>query len=153
MVGTRFFEHFVENAPVRGPSRFLTVSSSNKVVGRGLLFALLVLLLPVVPLRALARAREILFLVLSLVLVATEDGTNCLLTCGEFGDNIHQTVGNDGSAVAQLSNQLFACGTREEGHDDVGVSDVGELGALLGETSDVILEGFAWLLFVASEIP
>jgi hypothetical protein len=50
-------------------------------------------------------------------------------------------------------DQLFAGGTREEGHDDVGVSDVGELGALLGEMPDVIPEGFAWLLFAASEIP
>jgi hypothetical protein len=40
--------------------------------------------------------------------------------------------------VAQLSDQLFAGGTREEGHDDVGVSDVGKLGALFGETPDVV---------------
>jgi hypothetical protein len=50
-------------------------------------------------------------------------------------------------------DQLFAGGTREEGHDDVGVGDVGELGVLLGETPDVIPEGFARLLFAASEIP
>jgi hypothetical protein len=55
--------------------------------------------------------------------------------------------------VAQLSDQLFAGGTREEGHDDVGFSDVGELGALFRETPDVILEGFTRLLFAASEIP
>jgi hypothetical protein len=47
----------------------------------------------------------------------------------------------------------FAGGTREEGHDDVGVGDVGELGALFGETPDVIPEGFTQLLFAASEIP
>jgi hypothetical protein len=119
------------------------------------LFALLVLLLllHVVPLRASAGAHGILFLVLPLVLVATKDGTNRLLAGGEVGDNIHQTVGSDGSAAAQLSNQLFASGTREEGHDDVGVGDVGELGALFGETPDVVPEGFAWLLFAASEIP
>jgi hypothetical protein len=50
LVGTRFFEHFVKNAPTEGASRLLTINSSNKVIGRGLLFALLVLLLPVVPL-------------------------------------------------------------------------------------------------------
>jgi hypothetical protein len=51
VVGTRLFEHFVKNAPARGPSRFPAISSSNKVVGRGLKLALLVLLLlPVVPL-------------------------------------------------------------------------------------------------------
>jgi hypothetical protein len=48
--GTRLFEHFVKNAPVGGPSRFPAISSSNKVVDRGLKLALLVLLLPVVPL-------------------------------------------------------------------------------------------------------
>jgi hypothetical protein len=51
VVGTRLFEHFVENAPAGGASRFFAISSSNKVVGRGLELALLVLLLlPVVPL-------------------------------------------------------------------------------------------------------
>jgi hypothetical protein len=91
--------------------------------------------------------------VLPLVLIATKDGTNCLLAGGEVGDNIHQTVGSDGSAAAQLSDQLFVGGTREESHDDVGVGDVGELDALLGETPDVILEGFTRLLFAASKIP
>jgi hypothetical protein len=58
VVGTRLFEHFVEDAPAGGLSRFLAISSSNKVIGRGLELALLVLLLllllllllPVVPL-------------------------------------------------------------------------------------------------------
>jgi hypothetical protein len=90
--------------------------------------------------------------VLSLVLVATKDGTNCLLVGGDVGDNIHHTVGGDGSAAAQLSDQLFAGGTKEEGHDDIRVGDVGELGALFGGTPDVILEGFTRLLFAASEI-
>jgi hypothetical protein len=118
------------------------------------LFALLVLLLLlVVSFRASARARGILFLSLSFVLVATKDGTNCLLADGEVGDNVHQTVGSDESVMAQFSYQLFAGGTREEGHDDVRISDVGELGALLGETPDVVPEGFVRLLFAASEIP
>jgi hypothetical protein len=142
VVETRLFEHFVKNALVRGPLRFPAISSSNQVVGRGLELALPVLLLPVVPLQAPAGAHRIFFLVLPLVLIATKDGTNRLLAGGEVGDNIHQTVGSDGSVAAQLSDQLFAGGTREEGHDDVGVGDVGELGAFLGETPDVIPEGF-----------
>jgi hypothetical protein len=119
------------------------------------LFALLVLLLlvVVVPFRAPARAHGILFLALPFVLVATKDGTNCLLADGEVGDIIHQTVGSDRGAMAQLSDQLFIGGTREEGHDDIGVSDVGKFGALFGETPDVVPEGFAQLLFAASEIP
>jgi hypothetical protein len=54
--------------------------------------------------------------------------------------------------MAQLLDQLFVGGAREEGHDDVGVSDVGKLGALFGETPDVVPEGLARLLFAASEI-
>jgi hypothetical protein len=50
-------------------------------------------------------------------------------------------------------DQLFAGGAGEEGHDDVRVGDVGKLGALFGETPDVVLEGFARLLFIASEVP
>jgi hypothetical protein len=58
-----------------------------------------------------------------------------------------------GGAAAQLSDQLFTGGTREEGHDDVGVGDIGKLGALFGETPDVVPEGFVWLLFTTSEVP
>jgi hypothetical protein len=57
------------------------------------LFALLVLLLVVVvPFQAPAGAHGVLFLVLPFVLVATKDGTNCLLAGGKVGDNIHQTI-------------------------------------------------------------
>jgi hypothetical protein len=154
VVGTWFFKHFVENAPAEGSSRFLTISSGDKVVGRDLLFALLILLLVVViPLRAPAGACGILFLALPFVLVAAKDGTNRLLTGDEVGNNVHQTVGSDGSAAAQLSDQLFVGGTREEGHDDVRVGDVGKLGALFAETPDVVLEGLARLLFTALKVP
>jgi hypothetical protein len=52
VVGTWLFEYFVKNAPAGGGAlRFLAISNNNKVVGRGLELALLVLfLLPVVPL-------------------------------------------------------------------------------------------------------
>jgi hypothetical protein len=51
VVGTWLFEHFVKDALTGGALRFLAISSSNKVVGRGLELAQLVLLLlPVVPL-------------------------------------------------------------------------------------------------------
>jgi hypothetical protein len=86
-------------------------------------------------------------------LITTKDGTNCLLIGGEVGDDVHQTVGSDEGVAAQLSDQLFAGGAREEGHDNVGVGDVGELGALLGETPDVIPKGFTRLLLAASEVP
>jgi hypothetical protein len=151
VVGTQFFKHFVENAPARGSSRFLAIRNGDKVVRRGFLFARLILLL--VPLRALIGAHGILVLVLPLVLVTTKDGTNCLLTGDEVGDGVYQAIGSDRGAAAQLSDQLFTGGTREEGHDDIGVGDVGKLGVLFGETPDVVPEGFARLLFTASEVP
>jgi hypothetical protein len=55
--------------------------------------------------------------------------------------------------MAQLSDQLFAGGAREKGHDHVRVGDVGEFGALPGETPDVILEGFTRLLLATPEVP
>jgi hypothetical protein len=154
VVGTRFFEHFIKNTPAGGPSRFLAFSGSNKLVGRGLELALLILLLlPIVPLGAPAGAHGIIDLELPLVLIATEDGTNRLLAGGVVGDDVHQTVGGDGGVMAQLSDQLFAGGSREEGHNHVGVGDVGELGALPRETPDVIPEGFTWLLLAAPKVP
>jgi len=49
--------------------------------------------------------------------------------------------------------QLFTGGTGDEGSDDVGVSDVGELGALLGESPDEVSEGLVGLLPAAPEVP
>jgi hypothetical protein len=153
MVGARFFEHFIENAPAGGPSRFLAFNSSDKFTGRGLDLVLLVLLLPVVPLGAPVGTHGIVGLVLPLVLITAKDGTNRLLAGGKVGDDVHQTVGSERSVTTQLSDQLFAGGAREEGHNHVGVDDVRELGALPGETPDVIPEGFTRLLLVASEVP
>jgi len=48
--------------------------------------------------------------------------------------------------------QLLAGGAGNEGSDDVGVCDVGELDALLGESPDEILERFIRLLSVASVV-
>jgi hypothetical protein len=93
VVGTRFFKHFVENAPAGGSSRFLAIRSSDKVVHQGFLFALLILfLLIVVPLRAPVGAHGILVLAFPLVLVTAKDGTNCLLAGGEVGNDVHQAL-------------------------------------------------------------
>jgi hypothetical protein len=50
-------------------------------------------------------------------------------------------------------DQLLSSGSREKGHDDVRVGDVGKLSALFGETLDIVAEGLARLLFTASEVP
>jgi len=49
--------------------------------------------------------------------------------------------------------QLLAGGTGDKGSDDVGVRDVGELGALLGEPPDEVSEGLVGLLSAAPEVP
>ena len=48
--------------------------------------------------------------------------------------------------------QFLAGGTGDEGSDDVGVGDVGELGALLGESPNEVSEGFIRLLPAAPEV-
>jgi hypothetical protein len=45
-------------------------------------------------------------------------------------------------------DERLAGGSREEGSDDIGIADVGQLGALLGKPSDVLVEGFIYLLLV-----
>jgi hypothetical protein len=55
--------------------------------------------------------------------------------------------------VTQLAHQVVAGGAGEERVDDIRIDDVGQLGALLRESSDVVPERFSRLLAAASEIP
>jgi hypothetical protein len=55
--------------------------------------------------------------------------------------------------VTQFSHQVAASGAGEERADDIRVSDVGKLGALLRKSPDILPQGFPWLLATASEIP
>jgi hypothetical protein len=57
------------------------------------------------------------------------------------------------SLAAQFAHQVAASGASEERPDDIRVSDVGQLGALLQKPPDVLSQGFPWLLAAASEIP
>ena len=50
-------------------------------------------------------------------------------------------------------NQGFAAGPRQESSYDIGVGDVGQLVALLGEAPDVPMKSFPRLLSVVFEIP
>jgi hypothetical protein len=135
--------------------RLLPLGSSDELVGRGLELALLafLLLLPVVSLGAPGGAHGIVDLLLPLVLVTTKDCTNRLLAGDKVGDDVHQPVGSEWSVTAQLSDQLLAGGAGEEGHNHVGVGDVGELGTLPGEAPDVIPEGFTRFLLATPEVP
>jgi hypothetical protein len=50
-------------------------------------------------------------------------------------------------------DELFAGGSHDEHLDDIGVSHIGQLGALLGEVPNVLMESFIWLLATAPEVP
>jgi hypothetical protein len=50
-------------------------------------------------------------------------------------------------------DELFAGGSHEEHPDDIGVSHVGQLGALPGEALNVLTESFIRLLATAPEVP
>jgi hypothetical protein len=72
---------------------------------------------------------------------------------GIVGDDVHQLIGSGGGVAAQLPDKLLASGSREESHDDVRVGDVGKLGALFGETPDIVTERLIRLLFTTPEVP
>jgi hypothetical protein len=50
-------------------------------------------------------------------------------------------------------NQGLVGSPRQERADDVGISDVGQLITLLGETADVVIEGLIRLLPIVLEVP
>jgi hypothetical protein len=49
-------------------------------------------------------------------------------------------------------DELFAGDSREERPDDIGISHVGQLGALPKEAPNVLTESFIWLLVAAPEV-
>jgi hypothetical protein len=94
------------------------------------------------------------FLLSSLrLLVLPEDGLDRLLTRVELGGDVHQFARLGGSLAPQFAHQVPTRGAGEECPDDVRVGDVGQLGALLRKSSDVLLQGFPWLLATTSKIP
>jgi hypothetical protein len=50
-------------------------------------------------------------------------------------------------------NQGLIGSPRQERTDDVSISDIGQLIALFGETSNVVMEGLVWLLPIVLEVP
>jgi hypothetical protein len=86
-------------------------------------------------------------------LVLPEDGLNRLLARGKLGGDVHQLARLGGGLATQLAHQVAACGAGEERADDIRVGDVGQLGALLRESLDVVPERLSRLLVSASEIP
>ena len=90
---------------------------------------------------------------LEFALFAIEDSTYCLLAEGKVGCYIKQLVHTEGRVPSQLAYEIPARCAQMNGTNDFGVGDAGELGALLGEASDVVSQGLVGLLTAPSEVP
>jgi hypothetical protein len=128
------------------------LSGGDKVRVGGVAFRLRLLLALLLGAALSGRLGDVFRLAPLRLLVLLEDGLDRLLTRGELGGNVHQLARPGGSLATQLAHQVAASGAGEERTDDIRVGDVGQLGALLRKSPDVVLEGFFRLLAAASEI-
>jgi hypothetical protein len=84
---------------------------------------------------------------------ATEVGLDGLLTGGALGGDIQELPRRAWGLKAKLVDECLACHAMDEGVDHIGVSDVGEHIALLGEVLDVLPEGLVSPLPAIAEVP
>src|SRR6187455_3548330 len=154
MVGARLLEHLVEEVCTsRGLPRVLILGGGDKVHVSGVAFRLRLLL---AFLLGAARSRRLgsFFRWAALgLLVLSEDSLDRLLAGGELGGDVHQLARPGGGFATQLAHQVAAGGASEERADDIRVGDVGQLGALLRESPDVVPERLSWLLSAAPKVP
>jgi hypothetical protein len=132
VIRAQFIEHLVKNSQAtlgRGP-RVLALGGSHK----GILARLLSLLLLLGVAAAAAFIDVLLLLLLSLGVV--EDCPYRLLAESKVGGNIQEHPSGAWALAPQLMDELFAGGSCEERPDDIGVSHVGQLGALPGESTE-----------------
>jgi hypothetical protein len=118
---------------------------------KGILARLLSLLLLLGVATGAAFVNVLLLLLLSLGVV--EDCPYHLLVRSKVGGNIQELPSGAWALVPQLLDELFAGGSCEERLDDIGVSHVGQLGALPIEAPNVVMESFIRLLSTAPEVP
>jgi hypothetical protein len=153
MIGARLLEHLVEEIGTSGRfPRVLVLSGGDKVRVGGVAFRLR-LLLALLGAALSGRLGDVFRLAALGLLVLPEDGLNRLLARGELGGDVHQLARPGGALATQLAHQVVAGGAGEERADDIRVGDIGQLGALLRESPDVVPERFSQLLAAASEIP
>ena len=69
------------------------------------------------------------------------------------GGDVQELLGGSRALASQLVNQTLIGCPGQEGSYHVGVGDVRELVALLGEALDIPMEGFAGLLMTVLEVP
>jgi hypothetical protein len=129
------------------------LGGSDKIYIGGIAFRLRLLFRLLLRAALGGRLGDVFLLASLRLLVLPEDGLDRLLTRGELGGDIHQLARPGGSLVTQFAHQVAASGAGEERPDDIRVGDVGQLGALLRKSLDVLPQGFPWLLAAASEIP
>ena len=84
---------------------------------------------------------------------AAKVGLDRLLAGGILGGDVQELPCHAQGLVAKRMDERLIGHAADEGVDDVGVGDVGELIALLGEMLDVLLEGLIRPLAVVVEVP
>jgi hypothetical protein len=154
MIGARLFEHLVEQVGASGRlPRVPVLGGGDKVRVGGVAFRLRLLLALLLGAALSGRLGDVFRLAPLRLLVLLEDGLDRLLTRGELGGDVHQLARPGGSLATQLAHQVAASGAGEERVDDIRVGDVGQLGALLRKSPDVVPQGLSRLVAAASEIP
>jgi hypothetical protein len=154
MIGARLLEHLVEEVGASGRlPRVLVLSGGDKVRVGGVAFRLRLLLALLLGVALSGRLGDVFQLAALGLLVLPEDGLNRLLARGELGGDVHQLARPGGGIATQLAHQVTAGGDGEERADDIGISDVGQLGALLRESPYVVPERLSRLLAATSKIP
>ena len=159
-----FLQHVVEQSTTsRGASRTFAVKGDDEGLVRVLVMSLATLVWRAF-LLAFPAALGLLWVVfglaalcgrvhLALAPFAIEDSTNRLFAGGEVGCYVEERVGAGRRVPSQLALEVPARGAQMKGTDDLGVLHAGELGALLGETPDVVPQRLIGLLTAPSEIP
>jgi hypothetical protein len=153
MVRARFLKHLVENigTPLRA-SGVPSFCCGDKIFFKGLIFALRHLLLFVFLGIALGGHLTGVLLLLPAILVLVEDGLDHLLSRSKLCGDVHQFTCFGGNLEIQFADQFTAGGAGKESTYDVGVGDIGEFGALLGKSMDVLMQSLILLLLTTLEV-
>ena len=68
------------------------------------------------------------------------------------GADVEELLGGLRALMSQIVDYVLTGGPRQEGSDDVGVSDIRQLVALLGEALDILTESLFELLLTIFQI-
>jgi hypothetical protein len=93
-----------------------------------------------------------ILVLLGLAAGAVEYRSDRFLARGVAGGDVVELLGGSWTFLPQFVNQGLVGGPGQESADNVGVGDVGQLVALLGEASDVVTEGLIRLLPIVLEV-